>query len=209
MADMSHESTSVVRFPRIGGHPAVDLVNTVDWRLDLRRRSERLASFTDVVTWCADMRLVTAAEASSLTEMAEHHPRVSTDEWRSMLALREDTYHAMVDADVTAAAGIAAGYREGIEQARLTPSGEGTWSWAEAELSLRMPRYRVARAIVELLTGSEISQLHQCEDEACGWVFLDTSPRRNRRWCVSADCGNRNRVRRHYQRRTPGSRSGP
>ncbi|MBF4571483.1 CGNR zinc finger domain-containing protein [Herbiconiux sp. VKM Ac-1786] len=26
------------------------------------------------------------------------------------------------------------------------------------------------------------------------------SPRRNRRWCVAADCGNRNRVRRHTER---------
>lgn len=204
---MSDESTRVVPFPRIGGHPAVDLVNTVDWRLDTRRRSERLASFTDVVAWCADMRLLTDAEVSSVNEMAEHHPRVSIDEWRSMLALREHTYHAMIDADVVAAAALAAAYREGIDKARLIHSGERTWSWAEEKLTLSTPRYRVASAIVELLTGPDINQLHQCEDDACGWVFLDTSPRRNRRWCVSAECGNRNRVRRHYQRRTDRSRS--
>jgi predicted RNA-binding Zn ribbon-like protein len=204
---VTNESTGVVPFARIGGHPAVDLVNTVDWRLDIRRRSERLASFTDVVTWCADMRLITEAEASSLNEMAERHPRVSTDEWRSALTLREHAYHAMIDADVAAAAAVAAAYREDIDQARLIHSGVRTWSWAEARLTLSTPRYRVARAIVELLTGPDISQLHQCEDEACGWVFLDTSPRRNRRWCVSAECGNRNRVRRHYQRRTDRSRS--
>jgi predicted RNA-binding Zn ribbon-like protein len=31
-------------------------------------------------------------------------------------------------------------------------------------------------------------------------VYLDTSPRRNRRWCSAADCGNRNRARRYYAR---------
>jgi predicted RNA-binding Zn ribbon-like protein len=32
------------------------------------------------------------------------------------------------------------------------------------------------------------------------WVCLDDSPRHNRRWCVSADCGNRNRVREYRVR---------
>ncbi|WP_083433890.1 CGNR zinc finger domain-containing protein [Nostocoides australiense] len=31
-------------------------------------------------------------------------------------------------------------------------------------------------------------------------VFVDTSRQRNRRWCPADDCGNRNRVRAHYQR---------
>ena len=59
--------------------------------------------------------------------------------------------------------------------------------------------------MVGLLTSPEVAALHQCEDAACGWVYLDTSPRRNRRWCVAADCGNRNRARRFYARQKAGS----
>ena len=39
-----------------------------------------------------------------------------------------------------------------------------------------------------------------CGDDSCGWVYLDTSPRRNRIWCTAAGCGNRNRVKRHHAR---------
>jgi predicted RNA-binding Zn ribbon-like protein len=31
-------------------------------------------------------------------------------------------------------------------------------------------------------------------------VYLDTSPRHNRRWCSADDCGNRHRARRYYAR---------
>lgn len=193
------------RFSRVGGHPAVDLVNTVDWRLDTGRRSERLPSFGDVLAWCADMGLLADDELGSLDEMARRQPRIGTEEWRDVLRLREHTYHALIDAAATAAAAIAATYQEWINQARLTYDGDGSWSWAESQLSLRTPRHRIARSVVELLTDPMVGRLHQCEDEACGWVFLDTSPRGNRRWCVSADCGNRNRVRRHYRRRSGGA----
>ena len=44
-------------------------------------------------------------------------------------------------------------------------------------------------------------RLEGAEDDACGWVYLDTSPRHNRRWCSAAGCGNRNRARRFNQRR--------
>ncbi|QZY30460.1 CGNR zinc finger domain-containing protein [Nocardioides coralli] len=61
-------------------------------------------------------------------------------------------------------------------------------------------RQRVARAAVDFLASSDGGRVSQCADDACGWVFLDTSPRRNRRWCVAGDCGARNRSRRHYAR---------
>jgi predicted RNA-binding Zn ribbon-like protein len=199
------EAPQVERFSRIGGHPAVDLVNTVDWRLDTERRSERLSSFGDVLAWGAEMGLLADDELGSLHEMARRHPRASADEWRDVLRLREHAYQALIDTDVTAAAAIAATYQEWIGQARLTYDTDGSWSWKEPQLTLRTPRHRIARAVVELLTDPMVARLHQCEDDACGWVFLDTSPRGNRRWCVSADCGNRNRVRRHYERRRGGA----
>ena len=67
------------------------------------------------------------------------------------------------------------------------------------------PRDRAVRQVIDLLTSPELALLHQCEDRACGWVYLDTSPRHNRRWCVAADCGNRNRARRFYARQQAGS----
>jgi predicted RNA-binding Zn ribbon-like protein len=35
-------------------------------------------------------------------------------------------------------------------------------------------------------------------DGHCGWMFLDLSRQRTRRWCSMEDCGNRAKARRHY-----------
>ncbi|WP_210602882.1 CGNR zinc finger domain-containing protein [Brevibacterium oceani] len=51
---------------------------------------------------------------------------------------------------------------------------------------------------VHVLTTADLSRLRACP--GCGWVFLDSSGTRRRRWCDPADCGNRARQRRHYLR---------
>lgn len=42
--------------------------------------------------------------------------------------------------------------------------------------------------------------LGRCEGAGWGWFFLDASRSHTRRWCGTADCGNRERARRHYAR---------
>lgn len=63
----------------------------------------------------------------------------------------------------------------------------------------------VGLAAWQLLQHEEPSRLRQCRDTTCGWLFLDRTKNACRVWCSSADCGNRARARRHYQRvRTTG-----
>lgn len=207
---MAESPTQGERFARVGGHPAVDLVNTVDWRLDPERRSDRLASFSDVLAWCAETGQLSQAEIGWLSKEAHKDPQTTAEECISVLELREHTYKALIDPDETTAEAIATEYREAMDHASLVFSTpDNGWTWADSNLTVRSPRHRLARIIVGLLTDPAAHPVRQCQDEACGWVFLDNSPRRNRRWCVSADCGNRNRVRRHYQRRAVGADAQP
>jgi len=188
-------------FSHIGGHPVIDFVNTVGWRLDPQRRTEGLHSFADVVAWCCEVGLVAEPEAEKLYGHQRRRLRIAEEEWRSVLRLRDHVYDVVVGGDEVSAEVVAAEYRQAVEHARLFRAGGGSWIWGDSDLSLATPRRRIARSAVALLGQSEVVRVHQCEDQACGWVFIDTSPRQNRRWCVSADCGNRNRVRLHYQRR--------
>ena len=86
-----------------------------------------------------------------------------------------------------------------MERSRLV-NDNGRWTWSADPLAMATVADRVVRETIGLLTSPQLGLLHQCEDVACGWVYLDTSPRRNRRWCVAEDCGNRNRARRFYAR---------
>ncbi len=196
MSDQSRHA-----FSHIGGHPVVDLLNTVDWRLDPQRRAEGLQSFADVLAWCCEAGLVTPPEADRLYGHQRRRPRFAEEEWRCVLRLRDHIYDVVVGGDEASAEVIAAEYRQAVEHARLVRADGGSWGWGDSTLTLATPRRRIARSAVALLGQPDVERVHQCEDRACGWVFIDTSPRQNRRWCVSAECGNRNRVRLHYQRR--------
>jgi predicted RNA-binding Zn ribbon-like protein len=63
----------------------------------------------------------------------------------------------------------------------------------------------LARATLDLVVGSP--PLRACGGRDCLKVFVAT--RRDRRWCDSAVCGNRARVRSHHQRNSTASRSIP
>ena len=52
---------------------------------------------------------------------------------------------------------------------------------------------------LELLTN-DASRVRRCAHPDCVLHFYDTSPKRGRRWCSMASCGNRAKAARHYAR---------
>jgi predicted RNA-binding Zn ribbon-like protein len=84
----------------------------------------------------------------------------------------------------------------------LVPSGDSfVWEWHEADGSLELPVWMVARSAAELLTSDSLGRVRECAGEKCDWLFLDASRNRSRRWCDMAECGNRAKAQRNYARR--------
>lgn len=192
-----------MRFGHIAGERMLDLVNTVAWRLGGADRAEALETFSDVVAWCVEADLVSADEAVFLRELARRDGALAERERAHVVEARERTYAALFEDDAEAAAGLAGMYRTAIAAADLVHA-DGRWRWADRETDLRLPRNRIVRGLVALTQRDDLDRLHQCEDAKCGWVYLDTSPRRNRRWCSTKDCGDRNRARSYYARQKAG-----
>ena len=59
---------------------------------------------------------------------------------------------------------------------------------------------RLADALVQELTIGQPERIRICDNEACRWVFFDTSRTGRRRWCDMATCGNRAKQARHRAR---------
>jgi predicted RNA-binding Zn ribbon-like protein len=175
----------------VGGHLALDLVNTVAWRLDERRRVDRLADPANLRRWLA---------ASGF----EPPDRVTRDQREQLVRCREDAYSVLHPLAVGAepAARDLAVLRELIEdavrKASLVSALPLTWRAGTVVDRMRL-------AVWRLFEDEDLSRLRQCDDDDCGWLFLDRTRNGSRRWCSSADCGNRARARRHYQRRRAGA----
>ena len=183
-------------FAFIAGHPALDFVNTVQWRLSPGRFEDDLPAFAHVIAWTRQAGLVSHEDERVLTELSHHHPAVADDEAGRVRGLREALYAALYEGDSPAP--VVEEYRAAVAAGDLTADGD-SWGW-RFPVDLALPRRLVSLRAFDLVTRTDLSLLGQCHDAECGWVFLDTSPRHNRRWCVSADCGNRNRVRGFYER---------
>ena len=190
-----------IRYALIGGHVVVDLMNTVEWRLDPDQTAEELTSFGHLVAWAQQSELLTPEEVGTLATLTAEHPRLAERALADVMELRENAYGALLHADDTAAAAVMARYVQALTRARLCRD-ESDWAWQDHSITLDTIGDRLAIAAVDLMRSREVKWLHQCEDVICGWVYLDTSRRRNRRWCIADECGNRNRARAYYARKT-------
>jgi predicted RNA-binding Zn ribbon-like protein len=81
-----------------------------------------------------------------------------------------------------AIAGVALGHRHATDD----PTGEAL--------------ARVIEPLIEAIETGETGRFRVCANDACRWVFEDTSRAGRRRWCDMASCGNRAKVRRYRTR---------
>ncbi|MGH7566474.1 MAG: CGNR zinc finger domain-containing protein, partial [Gemmatimonadota bacterium] len=97
--------------------------------------------------------------------------------------------------------GLNAELAEALAHARVSPRGEGfILGWDEGAAQLDAPLWRVAHSAMEVLLEADLSRVGECDSDTCGFLFLDTTRNRSRRWCDTRVCGNRARVRRHRRR---------
>ena len=183
-------------FADIAGHAALDLVNTVAWRLSPQRFVEEMRDYSDLVAWTLQFGLIDEAAARQLKLLAREEPQKADAEVTRVRGLREEIYRVTFGGADEAV--LTQEYVEAVTGGLLRPRG-GKRAWT-FPIGLPLPRRLIALEALDLVTRFDESLFVQCGDAECGWVFLDTSPRHNRRWCVSADCGNRNRVREYYER---------
>lgn len=195
-------------FQLVAGHPALDLVNTVDWRWDPLRRKDLLHGFEDLVGWARQTAIVTAAEARSLTATAKRDPRSASRALRRARHLREALGHIFEAASrgqrpaARDLRRLNAFLSAALRRRRLELRGDRyDWSWtASDDRPLDALLSPIVLAAAELLTSPQRLKIRACAAEDCGWLFLDTSRSGRRRWCTMQSCGNRAKARRFYAR---------
>lgn len=199
---MSPESGSRIATLRlVGGRPAIDLVNTVSWRGDPARHEEHLCSSADALTWARRVHLLTPADLDTLARRCHREEHQARSLLGSLTATREVISRHLIDPAAPELGPLGDLIGETLTHSTLTtPHDGGPAAWTPP-LDALTPARLVALDLLDYLTHPR-GRLDTCDDPACRWAFLDLSRQQNRRWCSSADCGNRARARRHYQSAT-------
>lgn len=192
--------SGIYRFQFVAGHLALDFVNTVAFRADPRKKEDHLQRADDVHRWASQAQLPDRAAINS-------GPRVGAAALRHIRAVREQlfaVFHAIaigdaIPADTLARVGNA--LHDCCAKRRLyIDRAEVRWAWRASARCTDYLLYPVLTTAIDLLTSVSRGLVRQCEDADCGWLFLDRSNARKRRWCSMADCGNRNKARNYYRR---------
>lgn len=208
----------------VGGHPALDFVNTVDPRGGPEPPVDHLPDFEALCRWAARISVLDRKRAEALARTGRREPERAAAAWRRAIALREALYRvlaALVQGRAPSRGDLATVIEQGREAlARVSLSrasaagGRGAAAAGERgtpafELALADSQdpesvlWPIARAALELLTEVDASRLRVCpvEDGGCGWVVLDKTRNRSRRWCEMAACGTEAKSRRLTERR--------
>ena len=205
MAEEAVTTMETIEF--VGGELALDLVNTASEREDGTVGTERLHDYADLVTFARRQELVGPKRAASLLAEAAQRPDVAAAVTERARALRETIFRVFQpiseggrpsDEDVSA---LNEFLEEGLRYRKLEPNEQCCgWSWSSGEEPLAQMLWPIAHSAAELLVSGDLTRIKKCGNDACDWLFHDSSRNQSRRWCDMKECGNRAKARRHYAR---------
>ncbi|GIM91396.1 CGNR zinc finger domain-containing protein [Paractinoplanes toevensis] len=176
----------------VGGHLALDLANTAT------ADQEFLPGLPAVLAWAQRVEVLTEAEA----EQVERSPG---DTFAEVLRLRALVGETLAGRRLDT---LTARWAEAIGRSELRPADPGATLVVGRDPETMLGD-RLTVALVDLLQHADLAKLRTCppEEGGCGFLFLDRSRNRSRRWCSMDDCGTNVKVKRLTERRRSAAES--
>jgi predicted RNA-binding Zn ribbon-like protein len=191
---------------RVGGHIALDFVNTLGGR-KADQDDEYLHRYAHLIAWTQGAALLEREDAAALLDHAEARPREAADALAAVLRLRSHldavlraATHALPP-DPGDLGALRDGHRAALAAARLEPRDGGfAWYWPmTSPPALAFPLWCITGQALDLLRFGPLDRLAECGH--CRWLFLDLSRNRTRRWCSMDTCGAIVKMRRYRANR--------
>jgi predicted RNA-binding Zn ribbon-like protein len=207
-------ASGVSELPIVGGHRAIDLVNTVEPRLPVAGQHDHLVSTGDLLLWAQRAALIDSSEARAVAGAWRGMPAAASATLTSVTQIRDalsTTLSVVIDPAAARAAAepaleyLSLRWAAAVARSALVLDTQGA---AGARLMVgSSPTLLIAdraiEAAVELLCEVDLTHLGICppEQHGCGWLFLDHSRNSSRRWCTMEGCGTYAKARRLTDRR--------
>jgi predicted RNA-binding Zn ribbon-like protein len=198
-------------FQYIGGDPALDLVNTVDWT-SRGPEIDRLTNFDRLTRWAEGAGVLSPKTAAALRRRAAARPREAEAAYQAALQARQVLQRLLS----SIAEGKPAGHElddfnrllvQAVGHMRVVSAGSGRTGnpklrlgWEHLETRLDAVIWPVLWSAASLIFSDEASLIRTCGGTDCGWMYVDRSRNGLRRWCQMETCGTREKSRRRYER---------
>ncbi|AFQ46751.1 CGNR zinc finger domain-containing protein [Burkholderia cepacia] len=179
----------------VGGHPALDFLNTVADTVKTRD-ADKLIDWPTVRAWAGSAGLLAQAD---LARFLRHARQDGADELAALHGFREDAYAALShltaadggSAGARAADRLAAAIRDAIGRSAFD-AVDGRFAWRPDARAASRWVDAAALGFEQLLRSDDFARVRQCG--RCTWFFVDRGRGVGRRWCDMRTCGNRAKV---------------
>lgn len=180
---------------QIAGHLALDFCNTAGEHR-AARPDELLRDWESFLRWATQVGLI---GPPSYFELMRHPEPLD-----QIILLREAIYRiglAVAGAGRTSRADLDIIRRcANVPRPEIALNGNtGQWRPAPSHASKQICGLLAAEAL-SLFCSPRAARIGVCEGGNCGWLFLDESRGKKRRWCDMNDCGSRAKARRYYEK---------
>jgi predicted RNA-binding Zn ribbon-like protein len=185
-------------FQLVAGHPALDLVNTLDFRFRETGAEELLKTYDDLLRFSEQAKLLLPKQARELRRWEGERTLLRARDLREALA------GIFYGPNPTAASQRT--LERYLKEARLRQkinwkqAPRLAWAWA-SEQDSDLPLWTLAMSATDLMTSEAVHRVRACDNPECRWLFIDTSKNHTRRWCDMKLCGNRMKARRFKAQR--------
>jgi predicted RNA-binding Zn ribbon-like protein len=190
-------------FQLLGGHLALDFVNTLDNRYSIEGATDLLASYDDLIFFLLEANVVSASQARGLRRQHSRKDE-ALEEGRSLREALCRIFTATVHSKNAALSDLRlANEFVGQSLSHRVIEAEGrefVWRWSGLGETANSALWPIAYAAAELLVSPARELVRECQNGECRWLFLDASKNHSRRWCDMKVCGNRTKSRRYYER---------
>jgi predicted RNA-binding Zn ribbon-like protein len=193
----------------VGGDPSVDLVNTVDWDAN-GLTNDRIPDYERLTRWAEGAGVISPAAGERLRRRAATRSReaaaaVAAAGWIRWVLQRLFAAAATGQPPGSALDELNELLAEALPRLYLASASSSrrqrlALTWRAMGDDLQSPLWPVVWSAAQLLASDEAAQIRVCAAPDCGWVYVDRSRNRLRRWCQMETCGTREKSRRRYRR---------
>jgi predicted RNA-binding Zn ribbon-like protein len=200
------------RWPLRGGVPCLDLANTEAYR-GTGHEADLLHSYETLVAWSLAAGVLAPTEAGPLLRAAAEAPETAaellarTRELRNVIHVVMQSVAGRTEPPEAALATLNAFLAESQVHGQIVRSNGDYEVRFRPEDDMALPIWRLTDSAAHLLLSPDRDNVRECPGHECGWLFLDVTKNHSRRWCDSADCGNKARVRAYANRKREASRA--
>jgi predicted RNA-binding Zn ribbon-like protein len=192
----------------VGERLCMDFINTVSWRESAEKRRDWFTSYAKLIDWSVHAEVLTAQQAQDLLVEAGENPSQAEEVLKQAIEMREAMYRIFKsiskktsphEQDLGCFNEYVSHFYRSLQVIHEKDQYMLKFKQPEKNLDTMLPPI-LQSAVNLLVSKNELERVKQCEGDPCGWLFFDSSRNRSRRWCSMADCGNRAKVRRFYQK---------